>query len=782
VSATRPYHDGAPVYLTKGWTGVLPLPPGRKKSPPSSYTGWNGRDPSAKMIETWQTQSEGDFQGASNICIHMPDGVVGIDVDHYTTSGGTVKAGGATLAHLESQLGPLPPTYLSTARNDGVSGIRWFRVEPGMRWPTGPGKDIEFIHKGHRYAVVWPSINPETHTEYFWIDHFGNRSEPPEADELAWLPDEWQARFTGGVVFDGSPEPRAATEEEFGECLTDGEMCQAVQKALAKFGQRIQTQARHDAMIKTVKAIVRLGEQGHRGTLKAIKTLKVAFIQLVGDDRDEAEVYGTEWHPSEFQRAVSGAVVKVLAAPTAEENKRCCGISDQDPFGGGTPAAAAPENPDSLVLPQSFYEARPYLKEIQTYAHDRDASADGVLYATLARLSGMVPHACRIDTGVLRPASANLFVVAAGGPGAGKSSTADVAKNLYQCPLLDFMDGLPLGTGEGMVETYFDWVYVDDLSKPLKKNGFPAQKREKQQVRHNAFLVADEGQAMVKLMQQRNGSILAETIRTMWIGGTTGQNNAHAETRRILYGGSYSLGLFVGFQMDTVQPLLADDAGGTPQRFVYSWVDDPTIPDTPNGGSLDPFAHAPKVFAPRAGVIQMAPAIRAEIKAIRTRRRQGAEHVHRLDAHDYLTKAKLAGLLCLMDGRSVVDEDDWALAGIMWEVSCNVRNSLLAYGKSLHKQEAQQRNEAYASREGLAEYSRQAARESHGAPGRVAVNIANKVHYRDDLRTMGAVNRTLARRDQNNAAVIDRAWEIAVDEGWVVVSGKDVEPGDQRPA
>src|SRR5215218_2429048 len=74
-----------------------------------------------------------NFQAASNIAIHMPDDCIGIDVDHYNG-----KIGGATLAQLEQELGPLPPTYISTARNGGVSGIRWFRTEPGLRWPTGP--------------------------------------------------------------------------------------------------------------------------------------------------------------------------------------------------------------------------------------------------------------------------------------------------------------------------------------------------------------------------------------------------------------------------------------------------------------------------------------------------------------------------------------------------------------------------------------------------------------------------------------------------------------------
>ena len=169
-----PYKTGAPLYRDAGWTGVLPLPPKKKSPPPTGYTGWNGKDPSPKMIETWCNETVGDFQAASNIAIHMPDGVVGIDVDHYNG-----KTGGTTLRKTKQELGPLPDTYISTSRDDGVSGIRWYRVEPGLRWPTGPGKDIEFIHKGHRYAVVWPSIHPKTEKAVQVVRPLWYRSDAP---------------------------------------------------------------------------------------------------------------------------------------------------------------------------------------------------------------------------------------------------------------------------------------------------------------------------------------------------------------------------------------------------------------------------------------------------------------------------------------------------------------------------------------------------------------------------------------------------------------------------
>ena len=84
MSATRrPYHDSAALYKSLGWHGVLPLPPDKKKSPPTGYTGWHGIDPTSKQIELWRITTTGNYQASSNICIHMPDGVIGIDVDDY---------------------------------------------------------------------------------------------------------------------------------------------------------------------------------------------------------------------------------------------------------------------------------------------------------------------------------------------------------------------------------------------------------------------------------------------------------------------------------------------------------------------------------------------------------------------------------------------------------------------------------------------------------------------------------------------------------------------------
>jgi hypothetical protein len=284
-----------------------------------------------------------------------------------------------------------------------------------------------------------------------------------------------------------------------------------------------------------------------------------------------------------------------------------------------------------------------------------------------------------------------------------------VSKDLYRAPFeIDFRDGLPIGSGEGLVEAYMGWVPRDDPSGAVNSKGEPKQVKVKIQVRRNAFFTADEGEAFTK-MQERSGATIGPVIRTAWYGATIGQQNADQDRRRVLDEGSYAMGMLVGFQPETVLPLLNDEAAGTPQRFVFCTTVDPTIPKTRN--PFTPPAE-PEEFKPEAVVMPMAEPVRDEIWGLHHGRSTGAAQVPRLDAHDYMTKAKLAGLLALLDKRHSVTENDWRLAGIMWETSCQVRDALLRHGQSIAARVKASRTRDYVEREGMAEGARQQVRDA----------------------------------------------------------------------
>jgi hypothetical protein len=122
----------------------------------------------------------------SNIGIRVPDGVIGIDVDAYSG-----KKGAASFGDLVEKFGPLTPTWTLSARADGLSGIRFYRVPSGRQWPGELAPDIQIIQFRHRYAVAWPSIHPKIRKMYRWyppgapIDGTSYVDEIPDISGLA---------------------------------------------------------------------------------------------------------------------------------------------------------------------------------------------------------------------------------------------------------------------------------------------------------------------------------------------------------------------------------------------------------------------------------------------------------------------------------------------------------------------------------------------------------------------------------------------------------------------
>ena len=146
-----PYAQNAVLLAMDGWWPV-PLPPRSKKSPPTGYTGSDGRTPTYTEIGDW-TRSDPH----ANIAIVLGPDAIGIDVDAYGT-----KTGAATLAELEALHGQLPATVSITSREDGVSGIRLFRLPHDAdeaTFRTGWHRHHPTLSPLHRR----PALNPPRH-------------------------------------------------------------------------------------------------------------------------------------------------------------------------------------------------------------------------------------------------------------------------------------------------------------------------------------------------------------------------------------------------------------------------------------------------------------------------------------------------------------------------------------------------------------------------------------------------------------------------------------------
>ncbi len=316
-----PYADAADIYWQAGWRGILPLPHARKKNPPAGYTGATGTDPTYPDVYAWADGTD----GPRNICLRMPPGIIGIDVDAYGE-----KSGAATLAAREHRWGVLPPTWRTTSRDDGTSGIRLYRVPEGLAWPGVVGPGIETVRRDHRYAVAWPSIHPEGGT-YRWIDPDGlvTTHTVPDPDTLPALPHEWVMGLTGGEV---------AGEIRRNDLGDDDAMMWIAKlpNATAPPCRRMLTAAdasirdiphgAHDATTAGAARLLRYGAEHHKGAVTELARLRKAFTvdvtsparSIAGKTvrtRDEAE---REWE------SILRSGVNLVSADTTDVNSCDC--------------------------------------------------------------------------------------------------------------------------------------------------------------------------------------------------------------------------------------------------------------------------------------------------------------------------------------------------------------------------------------------------------------------------------------------------------------------------
>lgn len=302
---TNPYASFGS-YWNTGWRGILPLPYGKKTWPPEGFTGYGGTSPSYADCQAWSET------GPRNLCLRVPDGCVGIDVDHYDG-----KTGGDTLSELVTKLGALPPTAYSTSRGDGISGIRLYRVPPGTTLPTKlPG--IEFIQHHHRYIVAWPSVHPSGNV-YRWIDERVGEvlAGPPRLADLPALPEAW---ITGLATESKRHDKTELDLEEAAAIIAgfpDGDPCPHI---LAHAGKTMAGGDRHDSYNEAALAVVGSGRRGCPGAATVLHRLRAAFVAEVTDIRNATNRRTVPEAEAEWRRGILGAL-EIVA--TEEQGTVC---------------------------------------------------------------------------------------------------------------------------------------------------------------------------------------------------------------------------------------------------------------------------------------------------------------------------------------------------------------------------------------------------------------------------------------------------------------------------
>lgn len=206
-SNSGPYGRTAQIYWKKAWH---PFPvKGKSEAIPKGVTGLEAKDPGWGQIQEWMTK-----RPFSNVALRA-SGWVAIDVDDP-------PHGPEALAAAVAELGELPATWSCTSWGQDHPRRQYFyRVPVGYSARLGEGKfrkrfgeHVDIIHKGHRYAVVAPSVHPDTKNVYKWYQPDGEPGGKvlPVRMDLPFLPQPWldfleyQGESDGPAAVKGSGE------------------------------------------------------------------------------------------------------------------------------------------------------------------------------------------------------------------------------------------------------------------------------------------------------------------------------------------------------------------------------------------------------------------------------------------------------------------------------------------------------------------------------------------------------------------------------------------------
>ena len=299
----------------------------------------------------------------------------------------------------------------------------------------------------------------------------------------------------------------------------------------------------------------------------------------------------------------------------------------------------------------AFWSSRPVLQHVLTLARARGVGPWAVLGSTLARATATVPSDISLPGIVGGRMSLNLCIALVGPSGGGKGAAMATAADGFNFGDIEIV---PLGTGEGIARTFCPIGTKPGEPNPLTTAIFDAPEID-----------------TFAAIATRQGSTLSAELRKVYSGEQLGFGNAGKDTRNVVPAGSYRACLTVGVQPLRSHTLLGAADGGLPQRFAWMPTSDPDAPDEP---STDPgvwnVQQPSWLRAVGSRVDLIVPEVATDaIRAHRLAVLREEPGVDPLDGHALLTRLKVAAALMALDGRTIIDNTDWRLAGHIMDVS-----------------------------------------------------------------------------------------------------------------
>src|SRR5664280_2688262 len=664
------YSTNAALYYRLGYGVPLPIPYGEKEPPPDDCTGgfaavW------PEQMQKWIAAFP-DYDSA----IRVPPDMVLLDFDMYGD-----KTGKKALDEAESQWGPLPPTYSTTARLDGSKRSLYYlpdgcnsdRFKGVINFTLANGDkvgDIDIIRFGHRYFMTAPSRH-HTGVDAFWLDKQGNECDIPELnrDNFPELPRAW---------FDGLQKPAAQSDE----CDWPWVGNDPWQKAVwdkdwpANMPAPGSTGLVWHNWLNCRAIWLTSGRRSPGLTEDGYEEAKAILVEAYKKN-------APGWEQREIDRVFEYAVTRVESftdRKVAEElTNSVRGHTHQ------SQGAKRRVEPDA-----DFWDARSILSKIRALSRARLTAPYPVMGETLLRVVASPPPTVVLPPLRGCPASLNLYVALVGESGwGGKDTARDVAAMIIpdksavidarfsedpDSPVVPFQDSRQLfltrmpGSGEGIPRLF-------GYNKKVSKDSdlWAMTRTEPNAV----LMIASELDGLLAL-GKRPGSTILPILRLAYNGGTLGFTNADQLRTIQIDAHTYRLALSVGVQPLRAAPLLDDADGGLPQRFLWMPCYDPGIRAWRAQNHIEPewllwerpeFDGVGVLAVPE--VIHEA-VVEAALPPLETDTRNP------LNSWAVLTQEKVAALLGILDRRTEVNVEDWQLADHLMQVSRRTRADVQA--------------------------------------------------------------------------------------------------------
>lgn len=308
----------------------------------------------------------------------------------------------------------------------------------------------------------------------------------------------------------------------------------------------------------------------------------------------------------------------------------------------------------------TFWNSRPLLAHLRTFARARTVSPWAVLGVTLARVIVKVPTQVCLPPIIGTKASLNTFVGLVGRSGDGKGIAEGVSADAFK---VGYVVKHNVGSGEGIAHGFMhrekgELVWNDD--------------------EHAVLFSVPEIDSMAA-QGDRKGATLMPQLRSGWSGEELGFGYADPMKRILVPAHEYRMCMVAGIQPERAAYLLDGSDAGTPQRFLWFPATDPGLPDVPPDEPAPMTWTAPKLSG-LVGIggahIKVCEEARELILSSRRARSRGQGNG--LDGHGLLARLKVAAALGITDGRYEVNDEDWRLAGIIQAKSDATRAGVLA--------------------------------------------------------------------------------------------------------